>query len=177
MAAAVFADGGCVWHAGDDALALGEGLKGAHGGRGQLGEAFALLDIENVVVTEHGHEFVFAGGGVGFVGFEEFPEDDEVAALAFADLAAQLFGFGEGDEDGLFVGDAGEHEPVDAAIRAAVPVAWRVAGGCPIAFPRANACFEAGDDAVGDFLVEITLGGFGCGGGGGGRCHGVAVCL
>ena len=47
-------------------------------------------------------------------------------------------------------------------------------GGCPVAFPRANACFEAGDDAVGDFLVEITLGGFGCGGGGG-RCHGGSV--
>ena len=175
-AAAVFADGGCVWHAGHDALALLDGLEGACGWGGELGQAFALGNVKHVVVAQHGNDFVLAGGGVNVFAFEELPERDEVTFFTFADLAAELAGFVEGDEDGALVGEGAKKEPVQAAIGAAVPVAWGVVGGGPVFLPRADACAEAGNDALSDFFVDVTFGG----GGDGGLCggaHGVWWCV
>ena len=82
---------------------------------------------------------------------DELPEDHHAGLLALLDLAAFLLALLEGD---ILTGTAQKHL-IQQGIRLSGCVADAVSRGDPRLFPRDDAVFHFGDNAGGDFSVNI----------------------
>ena len=125
-------------------------------------EAVALLHIENRVVAENkGHALIFARCFVVFLCIfgKLLVEDDLRSMLAFADAAFQCLGLFEGKPKRGVVFARPKQKDIDATVGLASVEVAREWAACivrrlPRLFPRNHACFEAGNDAVGNGLID-----------------------
>lgn len=135
---------------GDDGFG---GLVSVGGSRQLLrvlcGQAFALIDVEDVEVAQEGKFLLFAGLFIFL--FDPLPEDDSAAFFALFDFAAFGLTLLEGD---VFTGTTEQHL-IEKAVRLAGCVADGVSGADPRLFPRNDSVFELFHDAVGNFLIKI----------------------
>ena len=132
------------------------------------GQAFALLGIE-YGVTLHEGDFALAllALVVGLGAGDAVGIDDELAALAFPHMAAELQRLFEGEPErgGVAFGHGcrPQHHDIDALIGNAVMAqgAGDAAGcmfGVPWLHPRAHALLKVGDDLAGDAAVNVANG-------------------
>ena len=97
-------------------------------------DAFALVNVEYVVVSEAGNFFLFVGLFVFLL--YPFPEDNHAGFFALLDLSASLLALLEGQ---VFAG-AAQHELVQKAVG--------LAGCVADSFAVGNPGFLPGDDAL-----------------------------
>lgn len=122
--------------------------------------ALALLDVEHAVVPQERHLLVLPRLLV--LHREPLPEHDHGGAFTLADVPAAFPGLAEGEPQRRVValghGGHGQQERVDPAVG---PVADEVAGAAPREAgddgvpPRGGPRLQRGEDAVGDFLVDV----------------------
>ena len=112
-------------------------------------QPFALVDVENVEVSQEGNLLLFVRLFVFL--FDELPEDNHGGFLAFFHFAAFFLTLGKGD---VFAGPAKQHL-IEKAVRVPGDVTDGVTAGDPRLLPRDDPVFELGHDAIGDFLVDI----------------------
>ena len=135
---------------GNDFVGFGVGVCS----RGKLlhmlcGQAFALIDMEDVVVTQEGNLLLFVRLFVLL--FDELPEHNHVRLLALLDLAALLLTLGKGQ---VFAAAPKQH-----LIQKGIGFACCSADGAsacdPRFLPRDDSLFHLVDDSIRDFCVNI----------------------
>ena len=121
-------------------------------------EAFALIDVENVIIAQernasHDRLTVCTVNDVSvivsFCALHEFPESDHAGFLALLDMTTLTLRFFESDE--LTAATAEKHL-VEQAVALACRVADRALNAAPRFLPRDNALLKLGDHAIRDNL-------------------------
>ena len=112
-------------------------------------QAFALGKMEYIVIAKERNSFLFVRFFILL--FDELPEEHYLRLCAFLHVAAFLLTLGEGQ---VFAGLVQKHL-IKKTVRLARDVADNAAADDPRLFPRDGAILELGDDAVGDFPVDI----------------------
>ena len=112
-------------------------------------QAFALVDVENIVVAKQGDFPLFACFFVLLL--YPFPEDNHLRLGSLADISTCLLNLFEG---GVFAGTTQKHL-VQEGVRFARGVGNTRARGDPRLLPRDDAVFHFGNDAGSDFAVNI----------------------
>ena len=131
------------------------------------GEAVALLHVENrEVAKDKGNALILARCLLVFrdIFRKLLVKDNRRSVLAFADTAFQCLRLLEGKPERGAVIVRPKQKDINATVGfASIEVAWKraasIARRLPRLFPRNHACFEAGNDAVGNGLVDARSAG------------------
>ena len=112
-------------------------------------DAFALVDVEDIVVAQEGDFLLFASLFIFL--FDPLPEDNHMGLFTLLHPAPFLLALVEGD---ILPSSAQEHL-VQEAVGLASGVGNTVARGDPGLFPRDDSLFHFSNNAISDFLVNI----------------------